>query len=557
MASKSYTLLEYLVYLENKVKALKEYVENYDGAELGEINNQINNLQNQINNLEEQINNSINNNEQINNLKNKITILETDVNNLQSQIEEIVNNGTSIEVIERVTKEEINKLVADGTISSLTIPDNSITTNKLADYSITQEKLSPDIKIGSGLEVRDLLEGESVVNISGITGDKWLYSLFDFSKLTGDDVKVTDEKDSNKFFNLTTVEPSENGAYALGYNGHLVDDTNSFAIGLIFRGSPTNRTGIFKFDSSSFNGFNDTAINFETGKIAITHTAYYGNIDNVPIDLDTFVFLLVGIDKLKDKMSVWINGVKKGNFSIGGRNIPNNGRLNKGYWSDGTFIFNKIAVFNKGSFGDREVKAITDYIFTVPKYVNVDTSKSFLSVKNGLVRHLTLKDNSGVIKDIVYNDTVRNTTSVSTDGFVLSERILLKPSYSLQANGGGVFIRFDKNSNTDNQYLFNYSSTQYLWFNFNSNKLCGRDGGQWVIKEMTVQFNEKNVIYFDSNKKVYLNGTYICNLGCNFVNVENLIKDLKNDYPIKDYVCYAETLNDEEINTISTELCSY
>lgn len=556
MTSKSYTLLEYLVYLENKVKALKEYVENYDGAEIGEINNQINNLQNQINNLEEQINNSINNNEQINNLKNKITILETDVNNLQSQIEEIVNNGNSIEVIERVTKEEIIKLVADGTISSLTIPDNSITTNKLANYSVTQEKLSPDIKIGSGLEVRDLLEGESVVNISGITGDKWLYSLFDFSKLTADDVKVTDEKDSNKFFNLTTVEPSENGAYALGYNGHLVDDTNSFAIGLIFRGTPTNRTGIFKFEDGVYT---DCAINYETGNIAITHSAYYGTIKNVPLDLDTFMFLLVGIDKVKDTMNVWLNGIKKGSFPIGGRNIANKGSLNKCYngWKDGNFIFNKIAIFNKGNFGDREIKAITDYIFTVPKYVNVDTSKSFLSVKKGLVRHLTLKDNSGVVKDIVYNDTVRNTTSVNSEGFVLSERTLLNPDYSLQANGGGIFIRFDKNSITDNQYIFNYSTTQYLWINFNTNKLCGRNDNIFTIQERTVQFNEKNVIYFDSNKKVYLNGNYICNLGANFTNLENLIKDLKNDYPIKEYVCYAEVLTEDEINTISSELCSY
>ena len=42
-----------------------------------------------------------------------------------------------------------------------------------------------------------------------------------------------------------------------------------------------------------------------------------------------------------------------------------------------------------------------------------------------------------------------------------------------------------------------------------------------------------------------------------FITLESLIKDLKNEYPIKDYVCYVEPLKENEINTISTELCSY
>ena len=453
--------------------------------------------------------------------------MQDKITTLQTQIEGIINSG-------------------------LTIPDNSITTNKLADYSITQEKLSPDIKIGGLLKVRDLLEGESVINLADISGNKWLYSLFDFSKISASDEKVTDEKDSNKFFSLTTVEPSENGAYALGRNANLIEDTNSFAVGMIFRGDIVNNTGIFRF-----NGDGNTAINFETGKISFTHSGYYGEIVNPPIDLETFMFLLVGFDTEKDTMDIWINGVKKDSYSLGGRKIGKEGKLNKGYWNDGNNIFNKIAVFNKGSFDDKEVQAISDYIFTVPKYLYVDTSKSFLTLKNGLIRHLTLKNNNGTIKDIVYKDTVRNTTSVNSEGFILSERTLLKPTFTLESSGGCIFIRFDKNSITNQQYLFNYSEEQYLWFNFVSNKLCGRNGSQWIIEEMSVEFSEKNVICFSTDKKVYLNGVYICNLGCNFINAENMIKDLKNEYPIKDYVCYAEPLKDDEINAISSELCSY
>ena len=46
MAKKSYTLLEYLVCLENKMKELKNYVDNYNGIELGKIEEQINNVKN-------------------------------------------------------------------------------------------------------------------------------------------------------------------------------------------------------------------------------------------------------------------------------------------------------------------------------------------------------------------------------------------------------------------------------------------------------------------------------------------------------------------------------
>ena len=474
---------------------------------------------------------------------------------INAQLENIANKGTTVEVLERVTKEEIDRQIADGTIANLTIEDNSVTTSKLADYSVTQEKIDPSVKLGGGLNVRDLIPGESVVNISGITGDKYLEALFDFTTLTTDSTQLTDVSDSSKFFSLTTVQPYDQGAYALGYNGHMTQNPQAYSVGIIFRGELNNRTGIFKV-----NGDRDTAINYETtdnGTLAVTHTSYYGKIQKIPLYLETFMFVLLGFDVPNNRLNLWINGVKQGTYSLDGKTVGNIGYLNKGYWTDGTFIFNKIAVFNKADFNDRELKALTDYVFTVKKYLYTEPSNSFLSIKNGLVRHLTLKNNDGTIKDVVYNNTVRNTTSVTTEGFVLSERAMLTPKFTLQANGGGIFIRFDKNSDTTNQYIFNYSDTLYLWVNFNSNKICGRIEGQWIISQRTAQFNDKNVLYFDSSKKVYLNGVYFCDIGCPFTNAETVIKNFQNIYPIKDYVCYVEALSEEEINTISTELCSY
>lgn len=450
--------------------------------------------------------------------------INREINSINEQLEDIANKGTTVEVIERITKEEIDRQIADGTIASI-IPT---------------------------LKVRDLVKGEIVVNLSSITGDKYLEALFDFTKLTAEDVKISDEKDANKFFTLTKVEPSEGGACVLGYNGQMVNNPQAYSIGLVFRGDGNNGTGIFKFE-----GGDKTAVNYKNLYLSLTNTAYYGDF-KAPLDIDTFMFLLIGLDMPNDTMNVWVNGIKKASYSLGGRKIGNVGYLNQGYWGEGGFIFNKVALFKKANFTDRELKAITDYIFTTNRYLYVDTSKSFLSIKNGLVRHLTMKNNSdGVIKDIVYKDIIRNTTSVTSEGFVLSERIQLTPGYSLEVDGGGIFIRFDKSSDTDNKFIFNYSDTEYLWVNFSTNEICSQRGINWIIRDCTVQFSEKNVIYFDSSKKVYLNGKHIYDVSSRYEYLELLIKDLKNEYPIKDYVCYARSLNDDEIMTISTELCSY
>lgn len=55
-----------------------------------------------------------------------------------AQLSELANKGTTVDVIERVTKEEIDRQIANGTMANLTI----------ADGSITKEKLDPNIKFG-------------------------------------------------------------------------------------------------------------------------------------------------------------------------------------------------------------------------------------------------------------------------------------------------------------------------------------------------------------------------------------------------------------------------
>jgi hypothetical protein len=59
-----------------------------------------------------------------------------------AQLSEIANKGTTVEVIERATKEEIEKQIDDGRLTNLMIHDNSITGEKVKNKSIPIEKLS-------------------------------------------------------------------------------------------------------------------------------------------------------------------------------------------------------------------------------------------------------------------------------------------------------------------------------------------------------------------------------------------------------------------------------
>lgn len=71
----------------------------------------------------------------------KVNNIDSKFENVNSQINIIANKGTTVEVLERVTKEEIERQMNDGTIASLTIADNSITNSKYQDKSITNDKI--------------------------------------------------------------------------------------------------------------------------------------------------------------------------------------------------------------------------------------------------------------------------------------------------------------------------------------------------------------------------------------------------------------------------------
>ena len=88
--------------------------------------------------VREKVNYFLENNEKIKDINEKVDTFKTEVSEkvdnfkteFSEQLDNIANKGTTVEVLERVTKEEINRQIQDGTIANLTIENNSITWDK-------------------------------------------------------------------------------------------------------------------------------------------------------------------------------------------------------------------------------------------------------------------------------------------------------------------------------------------------------------------------------------------------------------------------------------------
>ena len=74
-------------------------------------------------------------------LKDINTKVDTFKTEVSEQLDAIANKGTSVDVIERITKEEIERQIKDGTIANLTFEDNSITNDKYKEKSISINKV--------------------------------------------------------------------------------------------------------------------------------------------------------------------------------------------------------------------------------------------------------------------------------------------------------------------------------------------------------------------------------------------------------------------------------
>ena len=101
--------------------------------------------------------------EEIDNINNKIPeldervgVVESEVVEINDTLHEVANKGTTTEVLERVTKAEIDRQIEDGTIANLTIANKSITNDKIANNTVNYMLLDDDIqRKASQLEIID------------------------------------------------------------------------------------------------------------------------------------------------------------------------------------------------------------------------------------------------------------------------------------------------------------------------------------------------------------------------------------------------------------------
>lgn len=106
-----------------------------------------------------------------------------------AQLSELANKGTTVEVLERVTKEEIDRQIADGTLANLTLADNSVTSSRLRDGAVTIEKLSPDVS--------SLLGKSAYPSCNNEVTNKYHY---DISEISSPTITIYDESNIDRKF---------------------------------------------------------------------------------------------------------------------------------------------------------------------------------------------------------------------------------------------------------------------------------------------------------------------------------------------------------------------
>lgn len=83
------------------------------------------------------------------------------IDDTNAQLSELANKGTTVEVLERVTKEEIDRQIADGTLANLMIEDNSITMEKTDFFIVEIHNLFDKNRVTAGIVTDDDLNTNS------------------------------------------------------------------------------------------------------------------------------------------------------------------------------------------------------------------------------------------------------------------------------------------------------------------------------------------------------------------------------------------------------------
>lgn len=222
------------------------------------------------------------------------------------RVDEIANKGTTVDVIERATKQEIDRQVTDGTIANLTIQDNSVTVEKMK-FSKPASNLfnKNDIDVKSGFYLNTSTGGLSA-SVEFITSGYMLV----------EDVPKIFLKNARQVCFYGADKTFKNGKSLTPYVNTVVDNTSNYPLCRI-----SWKTVNESLDTQQVNR-GIKLLPYEEYRLIIDKDVLEDkefNVDNVPnkaITLNKTDFVIIGKNKF-DKASAI-----KGKFIN-----PSNGQL--------------------------------------------------------------------------------------------------------------------------------------------------------------------------------------------------------------------------------------
>ena len=198
--------------------------------------------------------------------------LDNDINEINSQLDNIANKGTTVEVLERATKEEIERLIQDGTIANLTIEDGSINYNKL-DKALKN-------KINKIVKEKDYYNFEAMINVTNENPPFAKGVRIELEEVVLDNLTYTlevkiDSANSENIKQLTFLsDKSGNGTSVDKFNTKRTLTTNQNNINIIYEYTMATLNQVSKLKELQFL-VNGKPINIKTASLITRSGAIY------------------------------------------------------------------------------------------------------------------------------------------------------------------------------------------------------------------------------------------------------------------------------------------
>lgn len=190
----------------------------------------------------------------------KVQSIDENFDKVNTAILELATKGTTVEVIERATKQEIDRQIADGTIAHLTIQDGSVTPEKTSFYG----EVASHEKVLKNAQTDYMGNARGTVKEAMDSNVDWLLGEINTVHYDGQHITATDSIEGQcksailkgcTLVNLLNDEVGKPTAFK-DYNILSVKENTKYIIfiDLTSPDSPTNTIGFLNEDGSAWRG---------------------------------------------------------------------------------------------------------------------------------------------------------------------------------------------------------------------------------------------------------------------------------------------------------------